>query len=61
MCDFQVMTRSRTEFLTGNLHMTPFKEINSRGYQMYSAGMNNYLRFAEAHDFSGLSKRITAS
>lgn len=32
MCDFQVMTRSRTEFLTGNLHMTPFNKILSGSY-----------------------------
>ena len=30
-----------------------FIDLNSRGHQMYSAGMNNYLRFAEADEFFG--------
>ena len=36
-----------------------FKELNTRGHQMYSAGLNNYMRFANAHDFSTLSTKLT--
>ena len=32
---------------------------NRRGHQMYSSGMNNYLRFAEGQDFSKLSQQLT--
>ena len=35
-----------------------FKELNARGHQMYSSALNNYIRFAEAHDFSGLSQKL---
>ncbi len=36
-----------------------FCDLNSRGHQMYSAGMNNYLKFAEAEDFAEIGQKIT--
>ena len=36
-----------------------FMEMNRRGHQMYSSGMNNYLRFAEGQDFSKLNQQLT--
>lgn len=36
-------------FLQSNLD---FKELNARGHRMYSAGLSNYLRFANGTDFA---------
>ncbi len=36
-----------------------FIALNTRGHQMYSAGINNYLRFAEARDFRSIGPKLT--
>ncbi len=37
---------------------TEFIELNERGNHMYSAGLNNYIRFASGEDYSALSGRM---
>ncbi len=34
-----------------------FIAVNSRGHQMYSAGLNNYLRFAQGEGFTSIHKK----
>ena len=51
---FEVADLSRLEELREILYKDrEFVDRNSRGHHMYSAGMNNYLRFAEADEFFG--------
>lgn len=35
-----------------------FMELNARGHQMYSAGLNNYYKFASGKEFDKLGQRI---
>lgn len=35
-----------------------FVALDKRGHQMYSAGLNNYYRFASGENFAGLDKKI---
>ena len=35
-----------------------FKELNTRGNHMYSAGLNNYFRFVEGTDFQSMGKEV---
>lgn len=39
---------------------TDFIDLNSRGHQMYSSGLNNYLRFAEGEDFCNAGEKVDA-
>ena len=43
------------EFLYNDVE---FMELNSRGHQMYSSGLNNYYRFALGEDFKRVGKEI---
>lgn len=36
-----------------------FVELNQTGHQMYSAGLNNYYKFASGDGFSNIQKKIT--
>lgn len=36
-----------------------FMDLDARGRRMYSAGLNNYVRFAEGEDFAALFDKVT--
>ena len=49
-----------TRFLRYYEKMNKFLALDTRGNRMYSAGLNNYIRFAEGHDFSVGVEQINA-
>lgn len=37
-----------------------FVDLDQRGRRMYSAGLNNYIRFAEGEDYSGIGDKVVS-
>jgi 5-methylcytosine-specific restriction protein A len=53
--DYEYLTQMRSI-----LYADPdFIDLDTRGQRMYSAGLNNYIRFASGEDFSAINNRIT--
>ncbi len=53
--DYEYLTQMRSV-----LNADPdFIDLDTRGQRMYSAGLNNYIRFASGEDFSAINNRIT--
>lgn len=56
---FEIQDLDTLEVLKGFLYTNPdFLALDKRGHQMYSAGFNNYYRFASGDEFIKLDRKI---
>ncbi len=56
---FEISDYETLEKLTDVLlNDSSFVEMNKRGHQMYTAGLNNYLRFAKGDEFESIGREI---
>lgn len=57
---FEIQNIEELEILRRYLYSDPdFIELDKRGHQMYSAGFNNYYKFANGTGFSGIHNKIS--
>ena len=58
---YEITDLDYLEWVRGMLYADPeFVELNERGKRMYSAGLNNYIRFASGEDYKDLFGKMEA-
>ena len=58
---YEIQSIDQLEILRSYLTSQPeFVALNKRGNQMYSAGLNNYIRFANGEEFNNVHEKISA-